>query len=212
MERLVGRPVVQEERGLSQWGEAIVAAATGDAAMMRRLLLGELDDGSGIDLRTFRTSNADVNFVYSARNILIDPHYTLVEIAVERDHFDVVMALTEEVKPKPVANKPPPVMARSVSTFVPRSLADQLRDEFASRLEVLTDGPAAGLAVLRAAAEGRDIFMLPNEVMALPLEQRQRAIGMLLEDPCARARVQRAPSNCNARPSSVPSCCPGDPL
>ena len=53
---------------LSTWGEAIVAAATGDAARMRQLLAGDLDDGLGVNLRTFRTSGHDVLFMTEARN------------------------------------------------------------------------------------------------------------------------------------------------
>ena len=83
-------PVPQQQqtvrqRELSTWGEAIVAAATNDVAMMYQLLDGEHDDGLGVDLRTFRTSKADVNFVKTHRNIVIDPFYTLAEIAIERD-------------------------------------------------------------------------------------------------------------------------------
>ena len=77
-------PPRREERSLSTWGEAILAAATGDAPRMKELLRGVEDDGNGIDLRTFRTSHADVSFMISARNITIDPNYTLVEIAVVR--------------------------------------------------------------------------------------------------------------------------------
>lgn len=48
--------------------------------------------------------------------VVIDANFTLVEIAVERDHFDVVIVLTEPPKPKsdPAAVKPPPVARRSV--------------------------------------------------------------------------------------------------
>lgn len=199
------------QQSLSTWGEAIVAAATGNAVMIRSLLTGADDDGAGINLRTFRTSNADVRFVYQARNILIDPHYTLVEIAVERDHFDVVMALTEQPQPvvdvemTPVA---PPVVARSVSTFVPHALVDELRDDIASRFEVITDGPAAGIVVLQGPGDGgRDTFVLPKEVMELPVEQRQRAIGMLVEDPCARARPSNS-RDARPRPSNSRDRCP----
>ena len=124
--------------------------------------------------------------------VVIDPNYTLIEIAVERDHFDVVMALTEAPTSKPTATPAklpakPPQVARSVSTFVPRSLADQVRDFMASSLEVVADGPVAGLALLNLPPEGRCTFFLPREVMELPIEQRRVAIGMLLEDACARS-------------------------
>ena len=53
---------------LSTWGEGIVAAATGDVVKMQRLLDGHMDDGSGIDLRTFRTSIDDVHFIFDQRD------------------------------------------------------------------------------------------------------------------------------------------------
>ena len=177
-------PPRRQRQALSTWGEAIVAAATGDAARMRELLSGVSDDGSGINLRTFRTSYADVTFILAERNIVIDPNYTLVEVAVERDFFDVVIALTEQPKqPANEAHVPPAPLARSVSTFVPRSLADNVRDHLAAHLEVATDGAAAGLALLMLPeAAGRKTFVLPKEIVELPLEQRRLAIGLLLED------------------------------
>lgn len=169
---------------LSTWGEAIMAAATGNADRMRELLAGSDSDGAGIDLRTFRTSYADVDFIYANRDVQIDAHYTLVEIAVERDHFDVVMALTEPPKPAGAPPAPPPPVARSVSTFVSRTVADQARDHLASHLEVVADGAAAGLVLLTLpeTGAGRQTFVLPKEVVELPLEQRKTAIGLLLED------------------------------
>jgi hypothetical protein len=277
---------------LSTWGEAIIAAATGDAAKMRGLLAGDLDDGAGVNLRTFRTSREDVRFILDARNLVIDANQQLVEIAVERDHFDVVcaqgsqpdeggqtptradstltgrkvIALTEPELPKSkevVDGKPvPPRVARSVSTFVqPRCvhpslpvspphatcrarayignsdaaracspcmqavcmrpsgaaadahvsalasrLADEVRDHLASRLECLTSGPAAGLAVLRLPPESRQTFFLPREVMALPLEGRRVAIGALLEDACTPPHAHRL-----SRPHTILTAIPSPP-
>ena len=41
---------MQGRPALSAWGEAIVAAATGDAALMEALLAGKHDDGRGVEL------------------------------------------------------------------------------------------------------------------------------------------------------------------
>ena len=112
---------------------------------------------------------------------MIDCNYNLVEIAVERDHFEVVMALTEPPTHTCESVKQPPPVARSVSTFVPSSLADTVRDFAASRFDV----EDSGLAVLNLPREGRQTFFLPREVMELPLAPRRVAIGMLLEDACA---------------------------
>ena len=196
-------PVPQQQqtvrqRELSTWGEAIVAAATNDVAMMYQLLDGEHDDGLGVDLRTFRTSKADVNFVKTHRNIVIDPFYTLAEIAIERDHFAIVAAITEGRPKKQEASEfsdaPPPV-ARSVSTFVGGSLADHVRDLMASRLQKIDDGSAAsGICVLNLPQESRHTFLLPREVMELPIEQRRVAVGLLLEDPYSMESIEKATS------------------
>ena len=81
---------------LSTWGEAIVAAAKGNAVRMGELLSGKDVDGRGVDLRTFRTSWDDVDFMWYHLRIRIDANVTLVEIALERDHCDVVTLLTYE--------------------------------------------------------------------------------------------------------------------
>jgi hypothetical protein len=181
---------------LSTWGEAIVAAATGNAQVMR-LLLQDLDSGKddadGIDLRSFRTSHADVTFIARARQIRIDPNYTLIEIAVERDHFECVMALTEApTKPAEAATEPPRVM-RSVSHYVPATLADELRDLQASCIETIPAGNAlAGLCLLRLPPAGRQTFTIPREMSALALEARRTALGMLLEDPYTQEGVDAA--------------------
>ena len=77
-------------RGLSTWGEGIVAAAVGDLEMMTALLNGEYDDKRGVDLRTMRTSYADQDFL-APRGVHIAANQQLVEIAMERDHEAVVM-------------------------------------------------------------------------------------------------------------------------
>ena len=62
------RPEPPPPQELSTWGEAIIAAATGNVERMRVLLSGAEDDGCGINLRTFRTSRQDVTFIRRARN------------------------------------------------------------------------------------------------------------------------------------------------
>ena len=132
---------------LSTWGEAIVAAACGDSATMKWLLAGEDNDGRGMDLRTCRTSWADSDYVQRVRNIYVQPHQQLVEIALERDHFDIVRMLTEE--PGPAENVAPPEPHRAVSSCGPQELAFAVREHVASSLG---DGPLPGLPILRLQA------------------------------------------------------------
>ena len=196
----------RNDQTLSTWGEAIVAAASGNAARMQALLNGTDDDGKGIDLRTFRTSYADVSFVRRARDIIIDPNYTLVEIAVERDHFDVVMALTEPPKLKGEEPPPPPPVARSVSTFVQPKLADKVRDMFAAHLEVATESCAVAGARVPLAAIGpcplqhlqvaafccnSAYFFVPREVLGpQPLQHIQvTAFSCMNAGPLAKAAI-----------------------
>ena len=188
---------------LSTWGEAIVAAATGDAPALTKLLAGEGNDGKGIDLRTHRTTWDDADFVKYARNIIIEPSYTLIEIAVERDHFECVMLLTAappeppreaaaQGQQEPVNAQPPLMVRRAVSSFGPVDAADGLRSFLAEHLEVMSDAePLAGLVELRLPA-GRQTFLLPTDVISLPLEARQAACGMLLEDPYTQEGVEDA--------------------
>ena len=91
---------------LSTWGEAIVATAWGDVPKLAELLAGEDDDGRGVDLRTFRTSWDDVDYLWRARKVSIDPHCTLIELALARDHSDVVSLLLADDGPVCVTSTP----------------------------------------------------------------------------------------------------------
>ena len=169
---------------LSTWGEAIVAAATGNAVRMGELLSGKDVDGRGVDLRTFRTSWDDVDYLWHHCHIRIDANFTLVEIALERDHCDVVMLLTYEPEPDPAAAPPP--LHRAISTFVaPRqgevNLADAVRDAAFATLSVRPPGDTlAGLPQLHLTH--RQTFLLAREAVELPLEGRQAACGSITED------------------------------
>jgi len=198
------QPAPRTTPTLSTWGEALVAAATGDAVMMSELLAGRHDDGRGVDLRTFRTSWQDVDFLLEARNIRIDAHFTLVEVAVERDHFDVVMLLTD-VPNQPKANgasEPfaPPALHRAISTFVaPKAgevnLADALRDFAFTTLAVRgVDEALAGLPQLALSGDfgNRQTFLLAREAVSLPLEGRQAACGSMTEDSYTQEGVDAA--------------------
>ena len=72
---------------------AIHATATGDLPLLRRLLAGEHDDGRKVDIRLLRTSAQDVAFMRKARHLAISKQHTLVEIALERGHTEIVKAL-----------------------------------------------------------------------------------------------------------------------
>ena len=169
-------------RGLSTWGEGIVAAAVGDLEMMTALLNGEYDDKRGVDLRTMRTSYADQDFL-APRGVHIAANQQLVEIAMERDHEAVVMLLLED--PSNGAAPPPsvPLIRRAISECGPALLAEALRDHVARSLVVAADGEAlAGLPQLRLGADERQTFVLPREaVSGLDGAARQAAIGLLLE-------------------------------
>ena len=179
------------QHALSTWGHAIVAAATGDSVMMAALLRGEHDDGNGVHLRTYRTSWADVDFLLEAKNIRIEPHYTLVEVAIERDHFDVVMILTEEPQQAdPQTVEEPPRLHRAVSTFSPGNLADVVREQMASQIHLVTDGPLCGLP--RVLLQHRQTFLLSREAVELTVDARLAACGMLLEDPYTQEGVDAA--------------------
>ena len=187
------------EYTLSTWGEGIVAAAVGDVVRMAELLAGEGSDGQGIDLRTFRTSWDDVDYIWLARSIRIDAHYTLVEIAVERDHFDIVNLLTETPAAQQqdeVTVPVPPGVNRAVSTFVEPcgdevNLADLLREVVFATLTVRPAGdPLAGLPQL--ALEDRQVFLLAREALALPLAARQAACGSMTEDRYTQESVDDA--------------------
>ena len=179
-----------------------MAAVQGDADKMRRLLQGALDDGKGVDIRTFRTSYADVDFIWESRRARINPNYTLIEIAVERDHFEVVSALTDHYEATVGApgsssspKSKPPMVTRSVSTFIPASNGDQLRDLQASLLEVCpTSHALAGLVMLKLPAETRSTFLIPMEVMGLPLAERRIALSLMLEDVNTQELVEDAVS------------------
>ena len=149
---------------LSTWGEAIVAAANGDIPTLRELLAGERADGRGVDLRTCRTSWADSDYIDRVRYIYVAPHQQLVEIALERDHFDVVQLLTEE--PQNLAEDfAPPEPHRAISSCGPQELAFAVREYAASSVRVAAegDGLLPGLPTVRL-ARGRQTFFLPREV------------------------------------------------
>ena len=179
---------------LSTWGEAILAAATGDSQKMAELLLERKhDDGRGVDLRTFRTSWDDMDFIWQARSIRIDAHYTLIELAVERDHFDVVMLLTADAPGQQPAEAPvaPPEVHRAISTFVAPAHADLLREATFATLTVRpADDALAGLPQLFLAH--RQVFLLASEALALPLAARQAAIGSMTEDAYTQEGVDEA--------------------
>ena len=178
-------------QGLSLWGEAIVAAVTGNADVLRELL--SVDDSTGIDIRTFRTSYADVDFIWEARRLRIEPNYTLIEIAVERDHFDVVMVLTDTTPQASQAEEKPRPLFRSVSTFVPASLGVDVRDHVAQHLVVVPEGhELAGLVTLRLPEGSRQTFVLPAEILQLPEASRQPAFGTILEDTLTQQGVDAA--------------------
>ncbi|KOO30602.1 hypothetical protein Ctob_009862 [Chrysochromulina tobinii] len=151
---------------------------------MGELLSGKDVDGRGVDLRTFRTSWDDVDYLWYHCRIRIDANFTLVEIALERDHCDVVMLLTYEPEPDPAAAPPP--LHRAISTFVaPRqgevNLADAVRDAAFATLSVRPPSDTlAGLPQLHLTH--RQTFLLAREAVELPLEGRQAVCGSITED------------------------------
>ena len=108
------------------------ATAWGDVPKLAELLAGEDDDGRGVDLRTFRTSWDDVDYLWRARKVSIDPHCTLIELALARDHSDVVSLLLADDGPvcvtsTPSAPRAPPDVRRAISSFVAPAHADEVR-------------------------------------------------------------------------------------
>ena len=168
---------------LSPWGQAVVAAAAGDSPTLSRLLK---EDAS---MRSQRVSQADSDFFASDFSMNFAAGRLLVELALERDHEEVVMLLLQEPdEPLEMQRRPsfdtrnePLLLRRAISEVSPGVLAERLRDHV---VECIRPGGASGgeaLWRLALPADERQTFFLPRELSALEPEAQAKALGLLTE-------------------------------
>ena len=180
---------------LSPWGQAVVAAAAGDSATLTKLLK---EDAS---MRSQRVSQADSAFFASDFSMNIASGRLLVELALERDHEEVVLLLLQEPEQsEPEAQRRPsfdtrnePLLRRAISEVSPGVLAERLRDHV---VESIQSGGAhpGGEALWRLVLPPgeRQTFFLPRELSALEPEAQAKALGLLTEAADVLPQIERS--------------------
>ena len=178
--------------GLSPWGQAILAAVTGDGPTLCRLLKGDPT------MRSQRVSSADVTFLAAEFALHVSSDRLLVEIALEREHEDcVVMLLAEPTVPPAVRRdnsydrRSEPLLRRAISECGPAVLAEMVRDHVRDCL-VVQGGALAGLPRLVLPAGERQTFLLPKELVDLEPAGQKAACGLLTEAADVLEQIERS--------------------
>ncbi|KAL1530670.1 hypothetical protein AB1Y20_001570 [Prymnesium parvum] len=182
---------------LSPWGQAVLAATSGDAETLSALL--EQD----ASLRLQRVSAADSRFFATHFSMSIPPARLLLELALERDHEEVVLLLLEEpadpheprlplVRQRTTSfdTRHEPLLRRAISELSPALIAESLRDHIAEHVRVVGSPP--GLPMLSLPRGERQTFFLPRELGAMEPEARRQALGLLLEAADVAPQIERA--------------------